>query len=324
METRSFNMAKSIVLLGLTIFGSVNMFLTYLLSSSGIRSLSFYTGLMFIGEFLCIFIYPFRKKEKVERRNDIINGSSNQIVLNRSLTEKFGKFSCCMLAVLDYTNDILLSYSISHLWLEIVSSLMMISIFYLFFYHKYILRRNFYKHKILGMIVFSLGTIATIVFLFIFGKSHVSDLKILLYTGLMAISQLLLVIVFVSIEKIVWTINITVEEINVIKGLTGIAITAVLYIPFSIIDNKDFVPSSLEDPFLKEKNEWVIVFSILYVFSMFVYNYLLVKAIKISDSLAVCMTNSGRMMVITMIFFIIDPGANYINFVHIVFSFIII
>lgn len=116
---------------------------------------------------------------------------------------------------------------------------------------------------------------------------------------LMFISQIFHTLDVISIEYFMWNIEIEPEEVVGIKGLTGIVICLISYAPLHYFLDPNDPKNSLEAPFrnIDERRE-IAFYLVMFTISISIFNFFMVKTIKINDSLSFCTLDSGRMIIV--------------------------
>ena len=182
-------------------------------------------------------------------------------------------------------------------------ALKMFSIFYVLVYRRYVMRKIIYKHQRLGLGILVFGMIVSVYSIGMSSeRSYSLDTKACEFIAVMIFSQLFAALTLISMENVMWNCDVTTEEVNFIKGVTGIGICAVLYVPLSILlDGKvDF--NGLLEPFLALTRPSVAGLVGFLLFSLFILNWVTAKALKITEALAICTIDAGRLIILWTIY----------------------
>jgi drug/metabolite transporter (DMT)-like permease len=321
MENRAYYKFTSFCIIGVIIFGLGSSQITKLLNNQDYFYYPlFQTFLMFLGEFSNIFVLIlsrfFFKKKMFEEINSLHKQSEKKTGFQR-----IEKLTFCLCGLLDFVASFIQYISFYSLEVNIYVSLKIMPIVYIVIYLNFFKKRTIYKHQVLGLIVFSIGMLLIIFDLLFNNDNQTVDFGSLIYIGLMMLSGLFEALNFLTIEHLVWKIKISPEEVNTITGITGLSLCC-LCCSINYIFGVSFKTIEFEKPWrdlFSSSLNGVLVFFI--IIDLCFYNYFVVATIKISDTLAYCTINSGRIPVSIVIGFFY-PGT--INAYQIVGGFFIV
>lgn len=301
MRNSNFFHKKHLFILCIVIFGSGATLATASLLDYGFSYPMFGCGIMFIAEALCGFFISKKTSATIYLASQVNTTAS--ITEHKPFYQKIGKFACCLSAVFDFIDTIMEFYCYNRLWPAAIVSLKMFSIFYVILYRKYKMKKGMYKHQRLGMGILMVGVVTVVYSIAASSKNiYTIDAITCMYIGIMIISQFFAAGALIIMENAMWTCGISPEEVNSLKGLTGISICTVLYVPlcFALSGTADF--SELYKPFLLLQDPIIAVLVSLMLFTLFILNLFQVKTLKMTESLAVCTINAGRIVIVWVFF----------------------
>ncbi|OMJ87853.1 hypothetical protein SteCoe_10336 [Stentor coeruleus] len=257
----------------------------------------FQVAFMFIGEFLCYFIVYGKK---ICIRNDDFKSTRRYSIQPPNKLQRFGKKIFIFTAFCDFIDSFLQATSYNYLSTAAIMGFKMLLIFFIFLFRKFVMKRNTYRHQILGLIIILIGMlmIGVIVF-YTSSESKVWGDNETIGFFFMFISQIFHTLDVISIEYFMWNIEIEPEEVVGIKGLTGIIICLVSYVPLHYLLDPNDPKNSLEAPFKDiDRRSEIAYFLVMFTISISIFNFFMVKTIKINDSLSFCTLDSGRMIIV--------------------------
>lgn len=297
MDKKKFNRIRYFSMLIFTVFGSASSVITKSLNLSNFYFPLYQVFIMYIGEFLAFPIYLFQRWQN--------NFAQNKVTPLSSLkpnTNKLKLFIFSFVSLLDLINVFLENYCLNYMNPSDFFSLKMIVAYYILAYRIFIAKRKSFKHQWLGLVVFSVG-----IFLFvlsnILGATNKERELYGVYIGLMFVAELIMCAQFLLIEHFAWELNSSAAEILTIKGCSGLIICGVLYMPLKLIFQDYINLAAIKKPFeLVYSNEKLSVLSTTLIFVLGVYNFFLVYLLKMTESLAVCTIDSGRIIIVSIFF----------------------
>ena len=267
----------------------------------------FQTGLMFVGEALCVFAtLGCRKKKPKDLSLDFpgisyFASTGDQTLIKKSYLERCGRWGFCISALFDFLGSSLEYYSFDLLRASAIVTFKMMVIIFIWAYRVFILKKVVYRHQWLGLGLLFLGFI--IVGFEVTLRSHSNidwDGDAGMGIAIMLIAQIFNSLNIISEEYLMNKIPIKVEHVVTIEGVTGLFLCGILYLPFRYfvsITNGNAI--ELVEPFekiYKDTDICILVIAMLGVIGML--NFFLVKTIKIADSLALCTIDSGRVILV--------------------------
>jgi drug/metabolite transporter (DMT)-like permease len=185
-------------------------------------------------------------------------------------------------------------------------SLKMTINYYILLYRVGIIKRKTYKHQYLGIFIFSLGIIC-----FVLSNALTSDnqgrKQLGISIGLMLLAEFFGALHILFIEYFAWKLDSSSAEILTIKSAGGLILCGILYYPLSETLGKTNENFSLSIPLLllfSKSN--LIIFVMILIFLIGVYNFIFIYLLKVSESLAVCTVDSGRIVIVSIILAILN------------------
>ena len=300
MEERSFNRLRYGCMAVCVIFGSGSSLMLKILFQEYSFYPLFQSTVMFIGEFIASFLLlsNFCKLSK--------SASSQSAFLTQEETPKFfsknGKIVYCGMALLDLVSAWIENYCFNRMNATDFLSLKMVSNYYILLYRIFILKRKTYKHQYLGFIVFTLGILLIVVDNIII-SSQDERTSYGIYIALMLLAEFFLGIQLILVEYFIWKNNASPIEINSLRGLTGLAICCLAYYPLIFIFGESSHIGNLETPFNEIfRDEVLCPIIICFIVDICVYNLAIIYYIKITEALSFNGVDSGRIIIVSIIF----------------------
>ena len=252
---------------------------------------------MYIGDLLAFPLYLIQRRQKKFAQN-----KTAPLPSLKKNTYKLKLLVFSFVSLLDLLNVFLENYCFNYMDPSDFFSLKMTVAYYILAYRIFIAKRKSFKHQWLGLAIFSVG-------IFLFVLSNILDATnkerelFGVYIGLMFVAELIMCVQLLVIEHFAWELNSSAAEIMVIKGCSGLIMCGVLYIPLKLIF-KDYVNlAEIKRPFeIAYSEEKLSILSTVLIFVLGVYNFLLVYLLKITESLAVCTVDSGRIIIVSIFF----------------------
>ena len=300
MEERSFNRLRYGCMAGCVIFGSGSSLMLKIIFQKYSYYPLFQSTIMFIGEFIASFflLSSFCQRSK--------SGSYKSALMKQEETPKFfskdGKIVYCGLSVLDLVSAWIENYCFNRMNTTDFLSLKMVSNYYILLYRIFIQKRKTYKHQHLGFIIFTLGILLIVIHNVII-SSQDERTSYGIYIALMLLGEFFLGIQLILVEYFIWKNNASPTEINSLRGLTGLAICCLAYYPLIFMFGESSHIGNLETPYNDIfRDEVLCPIIICLIFDVCFYNLIIIYYIKITEALSFNGIDSGRILIVSMIF----------------------
>ena len=297
MDTRdasTYKRIKYFCIIGMLFFGTCSTLVAKHLDNSSFSYELFQTMIMFIGEFLCIFYVIYRKfsPTKVSPRKS--SGGRQPLFLS------LGKKVFAISGLCDFFGSYLQAICYNLLSSPAIMAFKMLMILNIFIYRFLIIKRKIYRHQVLGLSLLVLGFLLIALIVLTNpegGEDSYNQPSMLVGMALMFIAQIFNILNFISTEYFMWKVKVEAEEVLAIKGISGIIICVVAYVPLQFIYPQDSEESSLWNPFrYLGEHASLAPFLVIFAFIACMYNYFITKIIQVTDSLSACTLDSGRMI----------------------------
>ena len=310
MQTREQKIHKKIkiyCMTGVLCFGTCSTLTALYLDELKFNYALFQTLLMFIGESLCIIpalLQKYSTKRLSLRKISAKSEDSKTFFLSR-----FGKKSFCISGICDFVDSYLEYASFDLLPSPALMAFKMILMLNVFAFRTVILRRKIYRHQVLGLFLLIVGMIlAGIVVIFNKNSSEKMDSNVIIGIIMMLAAQIFNMMGILSMEHLMWNIDIKPAEVVSIKSITGILCCIISYLPLLLIYGDRANRSTIADPIAYVSNHLIIIpWLIGFVGLTGIINFLFVKTLKVTDSLAYCTIDAGRMITFWAFSFAIIP-----------------
>ena len=275
------------------------------LDSSNFSFTLFQTLLMFGAELmagLTISVFVILKKEKAKSASASVTGSWLKTI---------GKKGFCIAALFDFLSSIFIATSYIYLPAFGVMGFKMILLILMVLYRKLLLKRKFYRHQFLGFGLTLIGIIlVTIQFALIEEIENKDDF----IQGfiLMIFGQIFLLLDIICMEFYIDINRAEVETVLIIKGSSGVIISLLSYVPMHYIFQSSSSHSDLLSAFIYiHNNKSLVVFVLMLVIVIGIFNSFFIQTLKITDSLAICTIDCGRMILTWVFSYAIFPDEKF-------------
>ena len=248
------------------LFGTSSIITATYLDRMNFRYALFQTVIMFLGQFLAYFVFLYLniRKDKAIGDSDI----SVLRIFGRNRTQRIGKKVFCLAGLFDFIDCFLEYSSYNLLQPSGIMALEFLLVFNMFIYRIVILKRQIFRHQFLGLFLVMIGMIfvSLVLFLKIDGGHTAYGHDALLAVVFMVIAQFFNMLGYICVEHFMNNIEITAEEVISIKGITGIFLCLISYVPLHFIYSTDTKDNTLSEPFIFIKdNLQLIPFLILFM-----------------------------------------------------------
>ena len=255
----------------------------------------FQTLLMFGAELmagLSILIFAILKKEKPKSASVIFTGSWIKTI---------GKKGFCFAAFFDFLSSIFITTSYIYLPTFGVMGFKMILLILMVLYRKLLIKRKFYRHQFLGFGLTLVGIIlVTVQFALIEEIENKEDF--IRGFVLMIFGQIFLLLDIICMEFYININRAQVETVLIIKGSSGVIISLLSYVPMHYIFESSSNHSDLVSAFIDiHNNKNLVGFILMLLIALGIFNSFFIQTLKITDSLAICTVDCGR-MILTWVF----------------------
>jgi len=150
--------------------------------------------------------------------------------------------------------------------------------------------------------------IVTLQLAFVERTNWLDNRNFLLGLVLMIASQTFLVADIITMEYFMSSCGTEVEVVLAIKGSTGLLVSFLSYIPLHYILVLQSRNSDIFEAFVfMNDHKRAVGYVVMYIFSTGVFNYFLVKTLKITDCLAICTVDCGRMILVWVFSYALFP-----------------
>lgn len=265
----------------------------------------FQTILMFAGELLSSSIYYIKRPEK-----SMIPKQSQSTNLISSWFKKLGKKGFCVAAFCDFLSSIMITTTYMYMPAFTIMGFKMILILIMSLYRKLILRRQVYRHQFLGLGLVVIG-ILTVTFqlALVESTSWSESPNFLISLIFMILGQVFLAIDIIVMEYFMIYYGYQAETVLAVKGSSGLVISIVSYVPLHYIFASESQHSDLIYAFVfLHDHSYVAGYLVLAFVFMAFFNYFLVKTLKLTDCLAICTVDCGRMIFVWIFSYAIFPN----------------
>ncbi|OMJ90491.1 hypothetical protein SteCoe_7078 [Stentor coeruleus] len=298
MEERTYKKVKYLLTAGVVVFGTLSTLLSTLGPSNDFSYPLFQTFMMFIGEMLNIII--FLPKLLCRKRSTSVGSSYNNEPLKKNFSERVGKSIYILSMVLDFTSTIIENYCMIKLHPSDFVCMKMTVTIYVLLYRILIQKRKPYKHQWIGMFIYISGIALSIIGNYLASSDEVN--QNISYMSLMLLAELFQSLNIILIEYFIWKQNADPAEINIIKGVSGMALCGICYYPIYEVTKKYTNNSSFIAPTEHLlKYHLMLFYMVLLVIDWSFFNYCMNRMLKITESLAFCTVNSARVVIVSLI-----------------------
>lgn len=278
----------------LTIFGSASSIIRKSLGKNHFYYPLYQVFIMYIGE-ICVFpIYLIRKIQNKTQKNQVLDPNKQE----SSMKSKLLIFS--LTSLLDAINVFIEDFCLNSMNPSDFLSLKMTVLYYIILYKFCVIRRKSFRHQWLGLAIFTIG-ISLFFICFMFETDH-SDREYGIYIGLMLAAELFMALQLLIVEHFSWKLDASIAEILTIKGISGLILCGVIY-PSNYFLHLDSDLLSISKPFqivYSDKTLAALTTVLIFVFAG--YNFFLLLLVKITESIATCAVDSGRILVVSIFF----------------------
>ena len=295
MDRKKYKKLKYLIISLFIISGSLISILLKNLTVKKFYFPFFQVFIMFFGEFMSVLIYLI-EAIRLKRNRDVTD--LRFAVEKVQVRKKIFIFS--FVSIFDFINAFLEDYCISHMNVSDFLSLKMTVNYYILLYRTLVIKGKVFRHQLLGILIFSIG-----ILLFVFNNTWSADSSARkqygVNIGLMLAAELAMSLQLLLIEYFAWKYNSPASEIVTIRSTSGLLLCAVLYLPLTLLFPGQH--TSLSTPFTLLYSDRLISLTITSLILLIgIYNYLQVFLLKVTESLAVCTLDSGRIVIISVIF----------------------
>lgn len=289
---KTYYRLKYFCIIGTILSGTCTTILAKYLDDTSFSYELFQTLFMFIGESLCVVLVVY---SRVLNAKTPSAGQQNNY-LHSWFISKFGKKVYAISGFCDFFGSYLQGISYNLLSNPVLMSFKMILIFNMFLYRVLIIRRKVFRHQVLGLLLLSIGMMLVVLMSLVSPNNHQSfDRNGVIGIILMLFAQIFNMFDFISMEYFMWNLKTEAAEVITIKGISGILMITICYVPLQFIYTQDSKQNSLGDPFnYLNAHAELIPFLILFMLGTCIFNFFLAKTIQVTDSLSVCTLDSGR------------------------------
>lgn len=264
----------------------------------------FQTILMFFGELLSSSIYFLKRPEK----SSITKQSQSTNVIS-SWFKKLGKKGFCIAAFCDFLSTLMIATSYIYMPAFTIMGFKMILILIMSLYRKLVLRRQVHRHQFLGLGLVIIG-ILTVTFqlALVENASWSSNPHFMISLIFMILGQVFFAIDIIVMEYFMIYYGYQAETVLAVKGGSGLVISVVSYVPLHYIFISDSEHSDLISAFVFLHNHsYAAGYLVLAFICLTFFNYFLVKTLKLTDCLAICTVDCGRMIFVWIFSYAIFP-----------------
>lgn len=303
-EKQKFFRLKIISIALMMVFGSCSTLSLSYLDEIGFSFNLFQTILMFGSELLCSSFYFLKCFYKPSTPKHCQTTSCLS-----SWFKKLGKKGFCVSGVCDFFSTFFVTISYVYMPTFGVMGFKMILILIMSLYRKFGKKRKYYRHQVLGLSLIMIGVmIVTFQLALVESNNWLSNENFLLGLVLMIASQMFLVADIITMEYFMNNYGTEVEVVLAIKGSTGVVVSLLSYVPLHYIIIFNPRNSDIAEAFVFINNHKSNVgYVFLYIISTGVFNYFLIKTLKITDCLAICTVDCGRMILVWVFSYAIFP-----------------
>jgi hypothetical protein len=301
MDEMHFNRLRYLLMMPLLAFGSGSSILIKFLNLREFYYPLFQLCLMFLGEFLSIILmiiyYTRSRKNENNNRSNFLLSEPKPAFFSRS-----GKIIYAFISIFDLLSSAIENYCLNKMIATDFLSLKMVVNYYILLYRVIILKSRTYKHQLLGLIIFTIGILLIVVYNIILSRQNeIASYGI--YIALMLLAEFFTAIQLISIDYFLWKNEATSLEINTIKGFTGLLLCILSYYPLTLILGTENNTCDIKTPItILFSDQTLRILTIFLVIDLAFYNFLYIHYLKISNALGVYSIDSGRVVVIAIIF----------------------
>ena len=300
MDEMNFNRLRYLLMIPLLAFGSGSSIIIKFLDLREFYYPLFQLFLMFLGEFssfLFLIIYFTRSKKNEKSPSNFLLTEPKPAFFSRS-----GKIVYAFITIFDLLGTAIENYCLNKMIATDFLSLKMVVNYYILLYRVIILKSRTYKHQFVGLIIFTLGILLTVINNIILStQNEIASYG--MYIGLMLLAEFFTATQLICIDYFLWKNEATSLEINTIKGFTGLLLCALSYYPLVLIFGLESNTFDIRTPItVLFSSETLRILTIFLVIDLAFYNFLYIHYLKISNALGVYSVDSGRVVVLAIIF----------------------
>lgn len=273
----------------------------------------FLVGLMFIAEIFCFLFILFPSKTTIPQSNSKSVLEKSSIILDLNLTSSIAPkvsqikpkknrfFYYWLLASIELLTGLLDIFCYMHLNFAFVVSLRLLIFVYLFIYRVFKTNKDVFLHEKLGLGLYGIG-ILIIILETVINKSK-GQFEFMKYICILIviISDFFEALFFIAFSKIIKELDSSPGEATCIRGIGGLLLTIILYIPVHFLLHMVYPETTLLDPFKELQNLPFLIVCIFFVFDLMFFNFFVAKTLKISDPIHLCTMNSVRAVVLWVV-----------------------
>lgn len=294
MDKKKFNKIRLLAMAAFTLFGSASRILYKNISNNHFYFPLYQVFIMYIGEILLFPACIIKKlQNKTEKKLTLDSNKQTFTIKSKLLV-----FS--LASLLDAINVFIEDFCLESMNPSDFLSLKMTVIYYIIVYKFFIIKRKSFRHQWLGLGIFTIG-----IFLFLICfmlASNRNDREYGMYIGLMLAAEFFMSVQLLIIEHFSWKFDATAAEISSIKGFSGLILCGIIYLSKYFL-HLDHDLLSISKPFqIVYSDKTLAVLTTVLIFVLAAYNFLFYFLIKITESLAACTVDSGRIIVVSIFY----------------------
>ena len=296
---------------GIIIFGSSSFYVSSQIHFENAFDPVLQTFIMYLGEFLCIGFIFIRKSTNSSKNSPAINEMNASMPSSNNISipyyQKYGLSIYIIPAVCEFLNSILEVICFDYFTSSTIVSLQMLKIIFVMYYRFTHVRGTVWKHRKLGLFIYTCGMIMTITEIIIYDNNRATETERLIGIALMFIAEFFGAATLLTMEKFMAELDTEPAKVNYLKGIFGLIICIILYFPIGLLLKLIYTKSDFKEPFESLVASYELpCFTITLIILFCFFNFFVVITLKFAEALTVCTIDSSRIVIIWIITISID------------------
>jgi hypothetical protein len=298
MEARKYHIFRYSCIFGIILFGSLSIMGKAVLKVQGIYYPIFQTSFLFIGQSLSFLLFWVKRKIFRVKIEKSLKYSELPEIYQNWLT-KLETWSFCIPGILEFIGSLLETVAYNFLSPASIVSLKCLTTIFILYYRVFHINRTVFKHQKLGLAIYSLGILLIIADVIAEKASYDAEVSKIVCICLMFIAEAFTASNLIMMEFLMVKLNTSAEVVNGMKGLTGLSLCLISYIPIGYLLKTVFKTYNFYSPFQSmNENQVFVILSVSLVIDLFFFSDVVTRTLKFSEALTVATVESGKIIIV--------------------------